>query len=157
MGIMDWIRGIAGGKTEKSYKEYQQDNVAGDTAPADEIVKYGLNFQQVIEAHQNWKNRLQNCIDGTSEEKLDPDTVCRDDKCMLGMWIYADGKEYFGHNPLYAEMKDIHAQFHVVAGDVVKKKLGGDMEGAKAMLNGGSYHKLSVRLQGLIAKLYFIE
>ncbi len=50
-----------------------------------------FNFMNAIEAHVRWKVRLEAYINGTNEEELDADVVCRDDQCMLGQWIYGKG------------------------------------------------------------------
>ena len=43
---------------------------------------------EAINAHIHWKIRLEKYLDGTSEEKLDPKLVSRDDQCKLGKWIH---------------------------------------------------------------------
>jgi hypothetical protein len=42
-----------------------------------------------------WKGRLQNYVDGTSKEQLDPMIICRDDQCALGKWIHGPALQYF--------------------------------------------------------------
>ena len=154
MGIFAWIQSIAQGKSN-SYEDYKKDsNHAHVDKAEDDSSMYGLNFQQAIEAHQQWKHRLSNYVEGKSNETLDPNTICRDDKCILGIWIHTSGKESFGHIPLYSDIKDTHAQFHTVAGDIVTRKQGGDSRGAHDLLNSGLYSKLSVNLQMMLAKLY---
>jgi len=49
----------------------------------------GLNFMSAIEAHVRWKARLDSYIQGTSNEELKVEIVCRDDVCPLGKWIYS--------------------------------------------------------------------
>jgi hypothetical protein len=46
-----------------------------------------LDYDHAILAHSRWKKRLQSLIDGSSLEKLDVETVRRDDQCDLGRWM----------------------------------------------------------------------
>lgn len=94
-----------------------------------------MNFDDAIAAHIKWKVRLTQFIDGTSSEKLQSATVCKDDLCDLGKWIYGDGVKY-GSLPHYQDLMKKHANFHVCAAEVVKKVEGNDKPGAKSMLGG---------------------
>ncbi len=102
-----------------------------------------MNFDDAINAHVNWKMKLRSYIDGTSKDKLDPATVCKDNVCPLGQWIYADGAK-FKAEPEYEPMRTSHASFHVCAADVIKKSDAGDKAGAGSMLDSGTpYAKAS--------------
>jgi methyl-accepting chemotaxis protein len=92
-----------------------------------------MNFDDAIAAHIKWKVRLSQFIDGTSTEQLKSDTICRDNLCDLGKWIYGDGAKY-KTLPHYKDLVGKHANFHRCAGDVVKKVETGDRPGAKASL-----------------------
>ena len=94
-----------------------------------------MNFDDAIAAHIKWKVRLGQFIDGTSTEKLSSATVCKDNLCDLGKWIYGEGAK-FKAAPHYQDLVKKHANFHVCAADVVKKVEGGDKAGAKAALGG---------------------
>lgn len=94
-----------------------------------------MNFDDAIAAHIKWKIRLSQFIDGTSTEKLNSAVVCKDNLCDLGKWIYGEGVKY-KPLPHYNDLVRKHANFHVCAGDVVKKVEGGDKAGAKSLLTG---------------------
>ena len=94
-----------------------------------------MNFDDAIAAHIKWKVRLTQFIDGTGTEKLQSALVCKDNLCDLGKWIYGDGAKYKAASH-YQDLVKKHANFHVCAGDVVKKVEGGDKAGAKAALGG---------------------
>ena len=94
-----------------------------------------MNFDDAIAAHIKWKVRLTQFIDGTSSEKLQSATVCKDNLCDLGKWIYGDGVKY-KPLPHYQDLVKKHANFHVCAADVVKKVEGNDKSGAKSALGG---------------------
>ena len=93
------------------------------------------HFDDAIAAHVKWKIRLSQFIDGTGTEQLDSTTVCKDNLCALGKWIYGDGEKH--KNALhYGNLVTKHANFHRCAGDVVKKVEFHDKTGAMSLLNG---------------------
>lgn len=94
-----------------------------------------MNFDEAIAAHIKWKVRLSQFIDGTSAEKLQSASVCKDNLCDLGKWIYGDGVKY-KPLPHYQDLVKKHANFHICAGEVVRKVEGGDKAGAHAALGG---------------------
>ncbi|WIM06675.1 MAG: CZB domain-containing protein [Candidatus Nitricoxidivorans perseverans] len=94
-----------------------------------------MNFDDAIAAHIKWKVRLSQFIDGTSTEKLQSANVCKDNLCDLGKWIYGEGVKY-KPLPHYQDLVKKHANFHICAGEVVKKVEGNDKAGAKAALGG---------------------
>lgn len=94
-----------------------------------------MNFDDAIAAHIKWKIRLTQFIDGTSAEPLRSDTVCKDNLCELGKWIYGEGAQYDG-KPHYKDLVSKHANFHRCAADVVKKVEASDKAGARSLLSG---------------------
>lgn len=94
-----------------------------------------MNFDDAIAAHIKWKVRLTQFIDGTSTEQLRSDTVCKDNLCDLGKWIYGEGAK-FKTAPHYSDLVSKHANFHRCAADVVKKVELNDKPGAKSLLTG---------------------
>ncbi len=94
-----------------------------------------MNFDDALAAHIKWKVRLSLFIDGFSTENLQSATVCRDDLCDLGKWLYGEGTTYQTLPP-YQDLLKKHANFHVCAGDVVKKVENNDKASAKAVLEG---------------------
>jgi hypothetical protein len=112
-----------------------------------------VDFMSAIEAHVRWKVRLEAYIAGTSDEKLDADVVCRDDQCMLGKWIHGNGGQKHGSHPRFVTVKDIHAEFHRSAGDVVLAVDAGEKEKAKELLCKGDYASSSHRIKAELARL----
>lgn len=94
-----------------------------------------MNFDDAIAAHIKWKVRLSQFIDGSSGEQLKSDTVCKDNLCDLGKWIYGEGVQFKGL-PHYRDLVGKHANFHRCAADVVKKVETNDKPGAKSLLSG---------------------
>ena len=93
------------------------------------------HFDDAIAAHIKWKIRLNKYIDGTSTEKLDADSVCKDNLCVLGKWIYGDGKRH-QELPNYTDLVKKHAHFHRCAGGIVRKVESHDKVGALSVLKG---------------------
>lgn len=78
-----------------------------------------LNFQKWVAAHRDWRRRLANYIDGTSEETLDENVICVDNRCDLGKWIHGNGGKFYGELPVFHQLTKDHASFHQCAGHVV--------------------------------------
>ena len=89
-------------------------------------------FFLAIEAHTKWKIRLQRHLDGTSQEVLDPAVICKDDQCVLGKWIYGDGRG-FSSLAHYEELRTTHAEFHKCAAEIVRKTDAGKKGEATAL------------------------
>lgn len=146
MGLMDWFRSASKGD--------EKDDISTVTPTQGESAEVaGLDFQAAVSAHQKWKVRLQACIDGTSEEKLDPDEIGRDDQCVLGKWIYGQGMATFAEQPAFSDLKGAHAEFHRTAAMVLRMVYDGRKEEAAEML-GSHFSQASFRVQGLLANLF---
>jgi methyl-accepting chemotaxis protein len=97
-------------------------------------IRSEINISDAIAAHMKWKGRLQSYLDGTSEEKLDPMVICRDDQCVLGKWIHGPALNYFHNDEGFHKLRSDHANFHFVAGNVVKKVQEEDKPGADMLM-----------------------
>lgn len=146
MSALDWFKRMLGQKAE---------DVAPPPPPADASMEVaGLNFMTAIEAHIKWKSRLESYIQGTSSEDLKVETVCRDDQCPLGKWIYSTGGQRFGSIDTFGEMKGQHALFHQCAGRILESAQAGQKEEAMRLLQYGDYVRASEQVKRLLAKLY---
>lgn len=105
---------------------------AGATIRA--TIRSDINISDALAAHVNWKERLERYLNGTSEEELDPMVICRDDQCALGKWIHGPALNYFHGDADFHKLRTDHANFHYVAGNVVKKMQEHDKEGANTLL-----------------------
>jgi Chemoreceptor zinc-binding domain len=95
-----------------------------------------LDVISAINAHVQWKMRLEKYLDGTSEEKLDSKVVCLDNQCKLGKWIYGSATEHFQDDESLDNLRDEHAKFHIYAGRIVDFVHAKDMDAAKDLLDG---------------------
>ena len=109
----------------------QSNLAAAAAAPAEDF-----DFDAAIEAHQAWKMKLRRAI--SSQEKLDIDTISRDDCCALGKWIHGPGGHHHGHAPRFGELKDKHREFHRSVGMIARKISQGRSNDAERLLGSGS-------------------
>jgi len=109
-----------------------------------------VDFDAIIDAHQAWKQKLRNAIQGGSERNLNPDEVCKDNACALGKWIYGPGRA-FEHQEAYENLRHSHADFHVCAADILRKAQSGDKDEANAMLVGDFFELSNRTIQQITA------
>ncbi len=124
MGLMSWLQKALAGDATQELSGHENE------------VRSGLNLKQTLDVHAAWKQRLQNVIDGMSLEQLDVATVAQDDLCVLGKWIYGDGRVHYGHLPEYEVLRQAHSQFHLCAGEVLAKSQSGNLVDAAKLLKG---------------------
>lgn len=150
MGLFDWFSALSKGDERAAHAA----SIAQRGGIKDDSIVHGLDFVAAIEAHRKWKERLAAYADGSSTEKLDHATICRDDQCALGRWIYHDGATFMGHLSLFHSVKAKHAEFHVNAAQIVEEVQRGNKEAASAMLHEGAFTKSSREVQSLLSRLY---
>jgi hypothetical protein len=125
MALMDWLK-----------KRLAGDMSAELTFSPEESSLSGLNLAQVLDAHMAWKSRLQNTLHGTSTEQLEVSVVAQDNMCVLGKWLYGEGKKQFGHLLEYEALRKTHADFHLCAGEVLIEHHNGKRDAAENILKG---------------------
>jgi methyl-accepting chemotaxis protein len=77
-----------------------------------------ISLDNAIKAHADWRLKLRTA--SQQHEKLDADTITRDDCCELGKWLHGSGKSKFGSNPNFVALLDAHKAFHQEAGKVAR-------------------------------------
>lgn len=95
-----------------------------------------FDFDKAIEAHRQWKVKLRKAI--AEHDKLDSDTICRDDQCPLGKWIHGPGGAQWGSRPSFVELMKKHAEFHQTAGAVARQINAGNYAEAEKLIGSGS-------------------
>jgi hypothetical protein len=78
----------------------------------------GMDVDGYIDAHRQWKVKLRAAIE--AREKLDAETLKRDDCCALGKWVHGEGRGRYGTSPSFVELVSSHRAFHQVAGTVAE-------------------------------------
>jgi len=112
----------------------------GLDAHAASAVLAEIDVDSAIAAHENWKLRLTNHLNGTSSEQFDPAVVCMDDRCDLGKWLHGAGRERLGKYPAFSVLVARHKYFHIQASTVLLQKQAGDNEAAEKTLNSSFKH-----------------
>jgi hypothetical protein len=94
------------------------------------------HLEDAVKAHLGWKHRLERYAEGTSQEPLDAAVVCLDNRCALGIWIHGPGGRRLGGQPEFGQLRNSHARFHQIAGQIVKSVDAHQVQAAKALLEG---------------------
>jgi Chemoreceptor zinc-binding domain len=121
------------------------------SAPDKEVTEV-INIYDAVLAHQAWKKRLMDYMDGRSKEDLQPSKICKDNLCVLGKWIHSNGKVQFGKEQVFVKLVDEHAKFHVDAAKVVEAHQEGK-EGLAREILAGSFEEQSRKTITCLAKL----
>ncbi len=111
-----------------------------------------IDIDTAIAAHENWKLRLQNYLNDTSKEDLQPDVVCRDDRCDLGQWLHGPGGQRLGHYPAFSLLVARHKFFHVQASTVVALAQAGEKDKAEKAMST-TYRHASTQVVLLLKEL----
>jgi methyl-accepting chemotaxis protein len=90
----------------------------------------------VIAQHGLWKNRLLRAI-SSGESTITPDAARRDDRCVLGQWLYGDGRRVLnGHE--FGAVRSLHASFHAQASELLSWALTGQGERVREAVRRGT-------------------
>lgn len=102
---------------------------------AEKKVLQEMSIGDVIDAHQKWKAWLQDYVDGKSDGELDPASVSREDQSLVGKWIHGHAAGHFQHLGAFYTLRAMHAQFHMIAGDVARKMQESNHAAARELMN----------------------
>ncbi|MDD4929335.1 MAG: CZB domain-containing protein [Gallionella sp.] len=144
MGVLSWLKRITAG----------EENAGNATFAPGEEDFHGLNMKDAIDAHVAWKTRLEAEFAGTGSETLEIGYVASDERCKLGQWIHKEGKNRFAQLPEYKELVDLHAQFHLNAGNILLEAHRNGSESAEKMLHGSEFRNASDMVQIGLVRLY---
>lgn len=111
-----------------------------------------IDIDTAIAAHENWKLRLQNYVNGQSTEDLRPEFICMDDRCDLGKWLHGAGTQRLGKFPAFAVLIARHKYFHIQASSVVAMTQSNQKDEATRVLDG-SYRHASTQVILLLKEL----
>lgn len=142
MGLFDWLRRREGGEESPTL-----------TFEEKEKSFEGLDIKGALDAHAKWRERLEDHIEGKSQESLQVGVVACDDGCALGEWIYSVGRKKFGHLKELEDLRIVHADFHLCAGDILLKHGSGNRDEALSQLSA-EFRTLSGRVQLFLVRLY---
>jgi hypothetical protein len=115
-----------------------------------------FDFKTAISAHLGWRTKLNRYIENP-DGSLKSDTVCLDNQCALGKWLYGDGqqiKHTLSSEQIFKELVSSHAEFHKCAGSIVKHINEKNEKNAMVELRPSSkYIQVSKKTVQLIKKL----
>lgn len=106
-----------------------------------------MNFDEAIAAHREWTKRITDYLDHP-DGTIDPDIISRDDVCVLGRWLYGEGKR-IGYLTEMKELIEEHKKFHQTAAKIIRK---GKTKGDVAQLVQGT----SSEFQKSISHIVFL-
>ena len=105
-------------------------------SPPEDSVPAELDVDAAINAHERWKARLMDYLEGRLPVGLDPDVIRRDDYSALGRWLHGVGADVLGHHPAYLLLMARHRYFHEQAAEMVQWAQQGEWDHVVAILNG---------------------
>ncbi|HNV58692.1 MAG TPA: methyl-accepting chemotaxis protein [Rhodoferax sp.] len=112
----------------------------------------GINLENAIKAHADWRSKLR--MAAQNNEKMDADTISRDDCCEFGKWIHGTGKSKCGTKPSFVALLDAHKGFHQEAGKVARAINQGGGASVEKMLGAGTgFSTASSNVTRLIVQL----
>jgi hypothetical protein len=98
-----------------------------------------------IGAHGMWKQRLVDAIN-TGVSEWTPAIVKQDNQCEFGKWLYSCSAAE-KQSPHYEKIRELHAQFHKEAAQILDLALTGKKQDAEARIAANSdYRNLSGNL-----------
>jgi hypothetical protein len=96
-----------------------------------------LDIDAAINAHERWKSRLMDYLEGRTTYGVDPALVRRDTHSALGRWLHGVGGEVLGDQPAFPLLIARHRYFHEQAAALVEFAQQGEWDKAVQVLNGG--------------------
>lgn len=147
MSILSWFKAVTTGGNQSDLIQTEKMTFG----QGEEEFK-GLNMREALDAHAEWTHRLEAKINGTSNEELIVSKVACDDQCTLGKWIYGEAHKQFSAMGSYQDLKHVHADFHLTAGQVLNNVLNGESEQAREQLKQVRFKSGNVQLA--LVRLY---
>lgn len=95
-----------------------------------------IDIDAAIASHEGWRLQLQDMVNGRSQEVMQPERICHDDRCDLGRWLHGTGRVRLGHYPAFDMLVARHKYFHLQAAEVVSRFQAGEQQRAVQLLNG---------------------
>ena len=105
-------------------------------SPPEAPVPAELDVDAAFNAHERWKARLMDYLEGRMPVGLDPDVIRRDDYSALGRWLHGVGADVLGPHPAYPLLMARHRYFHEQAAEMVQWAQQGEWDHVVAILNG---------------------
>lgn len=147
MSILSWLKTVGSSVTSAELIDTESMTFAKG-----EEEFHGLDMKAALDAHSAWNKRLEGKISGTNNEPLSLATVASDCECQLGKWIHGPAKAQFGSVADYDELRRVHADFHLKAGEILNNVQNGDATTASSNLKELRFQSGNVQLA--LVRLY---
>lgn len=105
-------------------------------------------IENALASHKAWKRLLEEMIEQEADI-VQIESIQSDHHCAFGKWLYKIGSEMSGaeYAAMYADIRKLHAEFHIAAAGVAKLALAGKKaEAEKLMAPDGNYFTASKNL-----------
>lgn len=99
-----------------------------------------IDLDAALTSHTEWRFHLEDVVHGRAMDNLEPDRVCRDDRCNLGRWLHGPGRERLGHYPAFTMLVARHRYFHQQAATVAGLLKAGELQKAQQLMGGSCRH-----------------
>ena len=136
---MEFLRRVLDGRSTKQVVPplaLFDSSAAPDSRRADTLLA-ALDIDAAINAHERWKARLMDYLEGRSAVGLDPALVRSIDHSALGRWLIGVGRDLLGDQPAYPLLMVRYQYFHEQAATLVELAQRGEWDRAVQVLNGG--------------------
>lgn len=111
-----------------------------------------MELQDALVSHLDWKVRLRTAL--ADRQSVNLDAASDHEHCALGQWLRGEASVRFGHLASYHACCDLHEQFHLEAGQVVRCIDEQREAEARARLGmAGSFSSASSALIGALKRL----
>lgn len=95
-----------------------------------------MDLENASKAHAEWKTKFRVAIN--NKEKMDAMSIAKDNLCVLGGWLYGEGKSKYGSLDAFRKCVELHAAFHKEA-SLVAQKINAEKFGeAETMIGSGT-------------------
>jgi len=113
-----------------------------------------MDWMKIINAHVMWKKRLADYAkQDQHSEHLDANLICQDNQCDFGRWLYSTEGKLWQNEAIYIQVRELHADFHHKAAEIVQLIDNNQIEQACTLLRG-DYSKTSEQLKHRTLQLY---
>jgi diguanylate cyclase (GGDEF)-like protein/PAS domain S-box-containing protein len=131
LDVDDWLRRLLGENAPE----------LADYAAEKGWVVGGLDLEQVIRSHLDWRRRLNDYISGRERiGPLEADQAASPIACELGKWI---GGHPAGGRDCLVRLDRVHREFHHIAGQIVADYDLGYTDSARQLLSGLKFRTAS--------------
>lgn len=110
-------------------------DMLGLVTDSDKRMLANMTIPEVVDAHIQWKLKLEAFVNGTAGIEIDPSTFCSPNASTTGKWTTLHAAEKLSEFNAFFTLRAKMEQCHHLAGEIVNKINMGDRKGAKEIMN----------------------